>query len=143
MYLLVSCTDCLLFYDGRCYTLDLNTSITRSQAADSCLENGNYLAPILSPLFTQIFEYWNTSLWIGLQDVFTNGTLEWTDGSEVNYNNFNSTNTESTECIVADYYDSTSWIYTDCNDTHPYFCSAGGTYISTFDSVNQIFLYIV
>ena len=128
MYLLVSCTDCILFYDGRCYTW--YTQNTRSQAADSCLESGNYLAPILSPLITQLFENSNVTLWIGLQDVFSNGTLEWVDGSEVNYSNFNSTDTGSTECIVADYYGSTTWTYSDCNDTHFYYCSAGGIYIN-------------
>lgn len=141
MYLLVSCTDCFLFYDGRCYTGYLSTNLTHSQAADSCIENDNYLTSILSPLFTQILDNSNLTFWIGLQDVFSNGTLEWIDGSDFNYTNLNSTNTERTECILADYHGSTSWNYADCNDTHFYFCSAGGTYASTFDSVNQSILY--
>ncbi|KAI6660977.1 hypothetical protein LOD99_13700 [Oopsacas minuta] len=133
----ISCnTECELFYDGRCYSGNFSVTRTHTQAADSCVESGSYLASILSPLIPQIFQALDRIYWIGLRDIFSNETFEWIDGSEVVYTNFyynlnytnttsNSTNMPVTECILAGYEGSRNWTYADCDSTYSYLCSAG------------------
>ena len=106
--------------------MNFTDSRTYAEAADDCTQRGSYLASILSPFLPQLFIFPNTSYWIGLQDLHTNGTFQWIDGSSVDFLNFDSTEMNRTECVVGNYEGSEYWGYADCDSTQYYFCSAGG-----------------
>ena len=126
MYLVTCNPDCTLILDERCYEGNFTVARTHAEASEDCTQRGSYLASVLSPLIPKVFKNSNFSYWIGLRDFHTNGTFQWTDGSVVDFLNFNSTETNRTECIVGGSEGSLYWGYAECDSEHFYLCSAGG-----------------
>lgn len=125
-----------MYIDGRCYQGN-STLLTHDEAADSCVEQGSYLATLGSSrthlLLEAILKFSTTSRWIGLEDINSGGTFQWIDGSDVNYLNFNGTAASRTECIIAGSEGTSFWTYANCSNTYSFICSAGGMLLFTQD----------
>ena len=103
---------------------DVETFVTYSQANEYCAcEFGTQLAKVESDsdnsdLFdlTWFNEY--GYMWIGLNDIDTEGTYVWTDGSNGDYTNWYSpsepNNWKDQDCVVI-FYDDGKWQDVDCD----------------------------
>jgi len=81
-----------LYQNSACFWLDRNQTYTWHDALSACSERGLHLASVHSQLEQDFI--WGLSygkhLWIGVNDLASEGNFVWSDGSAVDYTNWRS-----------------------------------------------------
>ncbi|XP_051812111.1 echinoidin-like [Acanthochromis polyacanthus] len=90
-----NCPQFWFSFNGRCYKY-IATTMTWAIAEFYCVSQGAHLVSIHSAdeqnfvnSLISSFDYSAKPIWIGLNDLFHEGTFTWSDGSEVNFDFWN------------------------------------------------------
>ncbi|XP_068932327.1 C-type mannose receptor 2 isoform X1 [Petaurus breviceps papuanus] len=130
----IKSNDCETFWDkdqltNSCYQFNFQSTLSWREAWASCEQQG---ADLLS--ITEIHEQtyinglltgYSSTLWIGLNDLDTNGGWQWSDNSPLKYLNWESDqpdNPSEENCGVIRTESSGGWQNRDCNIALPYVC---------------------
>ena len=119
--------------EGACFTYFTSTRINWEDARQECLSRGYDLATATSSEENTLMHNTQTSslyCWIGLNDIDTEGTFVWADGSDSLYRNWYSgePNQAGNEDCVHTHKD--GWNDYPCRATHTcYICSASGKHL--------------
>jgi len=116
-----------LYQNSACFWLDRNQTYTWHDALSACSERGLHLASVHSQLEQDFI--WGLSydkhLWIGLNDLASEGDYVWSDGSAVDYTNWHSgqpNGADAQNCaIMVGVYDG-EWGDYPCSNTHGVVC---------------------
>ena len=71
------------------------------------------------------------SIWIGLNDIKTEGNFEWTDGTKFNYANWdegepNNTSNTRQNCVQKPKWKGYRWVDTRCSNNRSFICTDRG-----------------
>ncbi|XP_053309219.1 C-type mannose receptor 2 isoform X2 [Spea bombifrons] len=129
----VKSDDCEAFWDKdpltqSCYQFNFQSALSWSEAWTSCRQQNAHLLSI-----TEIHEQtyinglltgYSSTLWIGLNDLDTNGGWQWSDGSPLKFLNWESDQPNNSEenCAVIRTESSGAWQNRDCGNALPYIC---------------------
>ena len=115
---------------GICYNIS-NDTATWSDANDSCVRNGGKLAKISNgESRDEIQRIINNKdgtkdYWIGLKRVGDTSQFQWTDGTNLTYNEWSSNNPMQAYGCVEVNGNSTNWVSLDCDCSNYYICETG------------------
>ena len=126
-------TGCnVLSNDGTCYSYFTNTEISWADARLECVTSGYDLATVTSSeedtlLYSLATS--GTSCWIGLNDIETEGTFMWADGSSSSYRSWSSGQPNNVngnqDCVET--FNSQYWNDEDCTvNQNCYLCGSIG-----------------
>ena len=113
---------------GICYNIS-NDTATWSDASDSCVSNGGRLAKISNgESRVEIQRIINNKdrtkdYWIGLKRVGDTSQFQWTDGTDLTYNEWSSNNPMQAYGCVGVYR--REWYSINCSDSNFYICESG------------------
>ncbi|XP_077422234.1 struthiocalcin-2-like [Vanacampus margaritifer] len=102
-----------------------------ADAESVCNILGGNLASVQSALENAVIVQLNAAgttdssidIWIGLHETIEEGTLFWTDGSPVDFTNFNNDdNNDSGDCVAIE-NDDVLWDKDSCSDDNKYVCA--------------------
>ncbi|KAM4622511.1 C-type mannose receptor 2 [Discoglossus pictus] len=130
----VKSDDCEAFWDKdplthSCYQFNFQSALSWSEAWTSCRQQDAHLLSV-----TEIHEQtyinglltgYTSTLWMGLNDLDTNGGWQWSDGSPLKYLNWENdqpNNSNEENCAVIRTESSGAWQNRDCGNALPYVC---------------------
>ncbi|XP_037109257.1 galactose-specific lectin nattectin-like [Syngnathus acus] len=114
--------------DCHCYIFN-GTAVTFVEAEEDCIRRGGNLVSIHNDLENKIVKQLivdggENLGWIGLHDTIVNNDFFWTDGSIVDFLNFDSDNSEpdgGTQCVAIQ-ANNGLWQDDPCTETNAYVC---------------------
>ncbi|KAJ3601174.1 hypothetical protein NHX12_032147, partial [Muraenolepis orangiensis] len=130
----VKTNNCETFWDtdpvtGSCYQFNFQSTLSWYEARVSCQQQGADLLSITKlPEQTYInglLTSYSAALWMGLNDLDTNGGWQWADSSPLKYLNWESDqpkHEEEENCAVIRTESSGRWQNRDCSVALPYVC---------------------
>ncbi len=118
--------------DGQCYALVQN-KVTWQGARDACVALGSALARIdsaaeqafVDPLIGQGANGGSDEIWMGANDLVTEGTFLWVDGAALTYTDWRAgqpSGGATEDCVVWDLDDSNRWDDRPCGSPTGYIC---------------------
>nr|QNH72439.1 toxin candidate TRINITY_DN28326_c0_g1_i3.p1 [Pachycerianthus borealis] len=109
-------------FGRHCYQIRYYTTTSWQQAGQNCANSGGDLASILSPGEQHVIKrrvntinlfYGWKPFWIGANDVTTEGTITWSDGSIYSYTRLGNTNSGPSDCMY--FHSNGYWYIISCS----------------------------
>lgn len=147
---ITKCTDPYLYIYGGCY-LVTSAEYTWVDAISTCIENGGYLAAIESEaearwvyqlLSAEGLLSVNDDIWIGLEDVTSEGTYRWTTGSESSFRYWAAdqpTADNYEDCVAMVSSDQCRWDNRGCDTFYRALCKWNETVVDTASNYDGLF----
>ncbi|KAM4692595.1 C-type mannose receptor 2 [Rhinophrynus dorsalis] len=130
----VKSDDCAAFWDKdpltqSCYQFNFQSALSWTEAWMSCWQQDAHLLSINEiheqTYINGLLTGYTSTLWMGLNDLDTNGGWQWSDGSPLKYLNWENdqpSNSEEENCAVIRTESSGAWQNRDCGNALPYAC---------------------
>ncbi|KAJ7991860.1 hypothetical protein DPEC_G00288240 [Dallia pectoralis] len=132
------CAKDWVFHGGKCYFFSTD-SLNWTQSRDHCVSMGGHLVIINSRKEQSFLMSWSEDLWIGLNDLKTEGQWFWVDNEPLGQNGMNfwikwgktskepdnskAKDSSGENCAAQHYYEQFSgWVDVSCGELHAFVC---------------------